>query len=82
MNDQTIIDLGQYGKHEIQAIRGFYGDGLNWKNDLDNTRIENDQLKKDLLNCQQKPPETQFTADLTQVSVSDLLIAVIKKIFK
>lgn len=42
--DQTIIDLGQYGKHEVQAIRGFYGDALNWQKDLENTRKENKLL--------------------------------------
>jgi len=55
VTDQTIIDLGQYGKHEVQALRGFYGDALNWKKDLENAgkeiesfKIEIDKLKKEI----------------------------------
>lgn len=44
MNDQTIIDLGVHGKHEIQAIRGFYADAKNWKKDKDNANKANEEL--------------------------------------
>ena len=50
--DQDIIDLGQYGKYEIQAIKGFYGDAINWKKDLENTRQENKDLKSFIKNLE------------------------------
>lgn len=70
--DQTIIDLGKYGKHEIQAIRGFYADALNWQKDLENTR-------QALKECRGSPHNPYNSSDL---SIKDLLILLIQKIFK
>ena len=80
MNDQTIIDLGPYGKHEIQAIRGFYGDALNWQKDLGNARKENEELKKQLKECQERPLNPPNPSDLSSYSALQLFNALIKKI--
>jgi len=50
MNDQTVIDLGTHGKHEIQAIRGFYADAKNWKKDKESAEKEVESLKTQLAN--------------------------------
>lgn len=79
INDQTIIDLGQYGKHEIQAIRGFYAEALNWQKDLENTRKENGQLKKDLNKCLLNASMPSNSAD--SFTLKELIIALANKIF-
>jgi surface antigen len=62
--DQTIIDLGIYGKHEIQAIRGFYGDAENWKKDLESAKKENEGLTT--LVAEYKAIIEDLTSDLNE----------------
>ena len=76
-NDQTKIPkelLGEDQDLEIQQIRGLLKDGKRDNLDLQNVRVS-------LKECQSRPPEVVKTADLSQVSRTDLLIAIIKKIF-
>lgn len=85
MNDQTIIPkelLEEEADKEIQQIRGLLKDGKRDNLDLQSTRKENEELKIALKEYREKPIEPVFTVDLSQVSIQDLLIALIKKIFK
>lgn len=53
ITDQTIIDLGTFGKHEVQAIRGYYAETEPLKKDLENTR-------QSLSECQYNLEEAEF----------------------
>ena len=64
INDQTIIDLTPYGKHEVQAIRGFYAEALTWHKDLENTRKENEELKNRLQSLLNAPKSSSEANNL------------------
>jgi hypothetical protein len=83
INDQTIIDLGQYGQLEVQAIRGKMGDLVRLQTqaqDLDHqlqTKLaliadleyKISYLEVELKQASQKPPEAPIPSQTPETSV-------------
>jgi murein DD-endopeptidase MepM/ murein hydrolase activator NlpD len=79
ITDQTIIDLGKYGKMEVQQIRGKLSDLEIAQKQVKELELSSSKLAEDLKNCQQNLSNPPNSAD--SLTFSELFRLLVKKFF-